>query len=128
MSQNLRLVEYFSSAFYFDQTVALGHIASTTFSFSINSGPLMDFEGYIKRREILSQNATLEIDTFNSIDDIHFYANFIVKLKNGKSYGGQSMLMVSRGLLEEVKLTYNLSSEELEEFQRLLTGENSIEL
>lgn len=120
MTENLKLVEYFTSAFYFKEKIELGHIASTTFGFSINSSPLKTFEEYESRRLLLSQNATLIIDEITTNDDTHFYTNFDVLLKGGKKFSGKTMLKVSRGLLERVNVDYDLTNDEFKQFEKML--------
>lgn len=120
MSQNLRLVEYFSSEFYRSHTLDLAHIASTTFEFSVNSGPTKNFEEYAKRTAKLNKKANLIIGEFTSEDDIHFHASFETKLDCKVSASGKCMFKVSRGLLERVNIDYDMTKEEFEIFNQLL--------
>ena len=124
MSHNLKLVKYFTNEFYFDHTIDLAHIASNSFKYSVNSGPTKNFEEYAKRRSLFNQNARLTIGTFSSEDDMYFYADFNTELTNGERISGECMLRVSRGLLEQVDINYDLSGDELLDLERVLLKEN----
>lgn len=124
MSQNSRLVEYFTSEFYFNSLINLAHIVSDTFTYSVNSGPDENFEKFAERRVYFSQNANLVIDDFTSDDDIHFDANFETTLINGITVSGMCMFKVSNGLIERAEIKYDLSDEEFLSLERALLHKN----
>lgn len=124
MSQNLRLVKYFTSEFYFSHTIELAHIASTTFEFSINSGPKMGYEEFASRRALFTKDAKLELGDFTSADDLCFIANFKSELKNGQLISGKCIAEVARGLLERVEIKYDMTDGELQELEQVLLQEN----
>ena len=124
MSQNLRLVEYFTSEFYLGHLLDLSHIASPTFTFTVNSSPPENFEEYAKRTSALNRNGKLIIGKFTSEDDIHFHTNSVTKLNIGVSASCKLIFMVSRGLLERVNINYDMPNEEFQIFNQLIFKEN----
>ncbi len=120
ITKNLKLVKYFTSEFYLNHTNDLSHVASPTFEFSVNSGPVKGFEEYAERRAVFNHNAKLVFGKFRSDDDVHFYTEFETQLLNGTEVLGTCMFEVSELLIERVEIIYNLTDKEFAELERIL--------
>lgn len=124
MSQNLRLVEYFSSNFYLNHTINLAHIASPSFVFRVNGGDKLDFKAFSLRRKLLSQNGKLSIGDISSDDDTTFYADFVAIINSGEEATGNCTFRVKNDLIERVEINYHLSKVDLKRVENELLFDN----
>lgn len=122
MTQNSRLVEYFTSKFYNKKTLDLGHVTSNRFTFCVNGGELQSFKAYASRRTLFTNNVILELGEFISDDDLVFVSEFNATPPDGKIVYGVCKITIVRGLLDKVEVAYKLSKKEMSDFEAKLEG------
>lgn len=124
MSQNLRLVSYFVSEFYHNKMIELEHITSPNFSFTLHTEKKQTFKEFAERMSYVTENAKLEIGDIRTQDDVYFYASAELSIPTGDAEDyivhGENRFMVKNGLLDEVKVTYDLCAEDFIVIQQLL--------
>ena len=112
MTQNQRLVDYFTNEFYQFEVTSLSHSASPYFTFTINSSAPMDFKEFSNRRRFLFLNAAITHGQFYAIDDMNFYANVEILTLEGDRVSGNIMFQIKDDLLQKVEVNYDLTEEE----------------
>lgn len=125
MSQNLRLVNYFISEFYSNNTFDLSHIVSPEFEFFLHTYEKKTFVDYAVRMDLISNCCMLEISPLTTIDDITFNACFkmLIPRKNEADiYAvGINSFVVKDDLLHRVFVHYNQDDDEYNRIQSALS-------
>ena len=126
MSQNSRLIDYFINEFYLDRTYGLAHITSPSFICRINSGVGLNFDEHVERMTLINLNAILIIDDIKSDDDKIFTAEFIIRTNENLRASGVFTFKVINGLLDNIRIYYSLTDDELGVFEALVLNRNNI--
>ncbi|MCJ8325192.1 MAG: hypothetical protein HRU29_11735 [Rhizobiales bacterium] len=110
LKQNHKLVYYFISNFYTSEKSRLDNLVSTSFKYSVDNGPEMDFEKYAKRKNFMQEHIQFCFDKPTTEDDIFFTAGFSVvvpRVDQPVLYcGGKMTFLVVRNLIERITTNY----------------------
>lgn len=130
MSQNLRLINYFISEFYSNNTFDLSHVVSPYFQFFPHTHEIKTFVDYAVRMDLLSNSCRLEISAPETMDDITFVTCFKMEIprRNGTDIyaTGINSFVVKDDLLHRVFVHYNQNNEEYKKIQSALTNGHNI--
>ncbi|MCJ8322906.1 MAG: hypothetical protein HRU29_02370 [Rhizobiales bacterium] len=112
LENNRNLVSFFMNNFYTSEESSLTNLFSTTFRFSVDNGPQMDFCKYAKRKDNIQEHIQIEFDQPKTDDDINFTASFelVVPRVNRPVLccEGFMRLLVVGNLIERVDVIYDL--------------------
>lgn len=124
MSHNSRVVEFFITEFYKNNSVGMVSLISPSFSFTQNLGAKQTFKQFIERMRFLNHSAEFEIFEAVSSNDTVFYSQFEVRIPSGDSDFvsglGRVKLVVEDRLLCSIDISYHKTQKEYEEFQSLM--------
>ena len=111
MHQNHKLVKFFIDNFYTSVDSRLENLVSTTFKFSVDNGPEIDFDNYAKRKNFMQKHISICFEQPISDDDIFFTARLSVivpRVEQRVLYcGGEMTFLVVRSLIERVTVIYD---------------------
>ncbi len=111
VSQNLRLIEYFTSEFYSNKTSELAHIVSPDFNFKINNTAERDFEEYAESMLFMTSNTKFVMGDISSDNDDDFILNWEMSMYDESREilvgTGHSKFSVKKGLLQSVHIIYD---------------------
>lgn len=130
MSKNLRLINYFISEFYSNNTFDLSHVVSPHFQFFSHTHEIKTFVDYVMRMDLLSNCCQLDISTPETMDDVTFVTCFkmVIPRKHEPDIytTGINSFVVKDDLLHRVFVHYNQNNEEYEKIQSALKNSYSV--